>query len=259
MVTAKPTLVLIHGGWHTPSTYYKFTDALNAAGYEVHVPLLPSMNGARPPNTDLTTDTALVRGYVESLIDTGRTVVAILHSYGGQVGTNALYGLGIESRSKQNLSGGVARLIYICGFALTEGLCMNDKVKEFGHEHFMPIAFDFADDDSCVHRDPKTLLIGPGAEHEELEEYVASLVRWNGRCVFQPVEKCAWREISVNYVYTMEDMTAPIEYQRSMVEGMRGEGREVEVVELATGHIPNLTMTKELVDVIYQAVIGKAK
>ena len=48
------------------------------------------MNEARPPNADLATDTAMVRGDVESLVDAGRTVIAIMHSYGGQVGTNAL-------------------------------------------------------------------------------------------------------------------------------------------------------------------------
>lgn len=259
MVSTKPTLILIHGGWHTPNTYSKFTSALKSAGYEVHVPPLVSMNGARPPNADLATDTALIRGYVESLTDAGRTVIAIMHSYGGQVGTNALLGLGLESRAKQGLTGGVAHLIYMCAFALPEGGSMVGKVKEFGQEHLLPLAFDFADDDSCVCRDPKTILVGPGIDDVEADAYVSSLVRWNGKSMYQELTQCAWREIPVTYIYTSQDMTVPLDYQKSMVERMRAEGQEVDTVELATGHSPNATMTKEVVDVVNHVVAGKTK
>ena len=253
MPPTKPTLVLIHGGWHTPSTYSKLTSSLQSAGYEVHVPSLPSMNGARPPTADLATDTALVRRYVESLIDAGHTVIAIMHSYGGQVGTNALHGLSLQRRQQPS---GVARLIYMCAFALPEGVSMIDKVREFGHEHLIPLAFDFAEDDSCVDRDPKALLVGPGVEDAEAGDYVSSMGRWNGRCMYQEVVQCAWREIPVTYIYTSQDMTVPLEYQKSMVNLMKAEGREVQTFELETGHCPNLTKTTEVVDIVNEVVAG---
>ena len=258
MADTKPTIVLIHGGWHIPSTYSKFTSLLKSAGYEVHVPRLPSTNETRPPNTDLNTDTAMIQGYVESLVDAGRLVVAIMHSYGGQVGTNALYGLGVKNRTERGLPGGVFHLIYMCAFALPEGGSMVGKVKEFGHEHLLPLAFEIADDDSCVNRDPKTLLVGPGIDDTEAEMYVSSLVRWNGKSMYQAITHCAWREISVTYIYTSQDMTVPLDYQKSMVEGIQAEGQVVHTVELATGHCPNLTMTQEVVDIIKNVGAGQA-
>ena len=39
----QPTIVFIGGGWHVPASYSKFTKALEAAGYDVHVPSHPSM------------------------------------------------------------------------------------------------------------------------------------------------------------------------------------------------------------------------
>ena len=254
MAAIKPTIVLIHGGWHIPSTYSKFTRSLESEGFEVHVPRLPSMNEARPPNTDLVTDSATIRAYVESLVDAGRYVIAIMHSYGGQVGTNALHGLGLGSRMQrgEGLTGGVTHLIYMCAFALPEGGSMVGKVKEFGHEHLLPLAFDFAADDSCVNRDPKSLLIGPGVEDGEAESYVGSLVRWNGKSMYQAVEHCAWKQIPVTYIYTSRDMTVPLDYQKSMVERMRAEGQAVRTFELATGHCPNITMTREVVDIVAQ-------
>lgn len=259
MAITKPTLILIHGGWHIPRTYSKFTSSLRSVGYEIHVPRLPSMNETRPPNTDLTDDTALVCAYVENLIEACRTVIAIMHSYGGQVGTNALHGLGLNTRNQhaEGLSGGVAHLIYMCAFALPEGGSMVSKVKEFGHEHLLSLVFDFADDDSCVNRDPKTLLVGPGVGTAELETYLSSPARWNGKSMYQAVEHCAWREIPVTYIYTTQDMTVPWDYQKSMVERIRAEGQAVHTVELATGHCPNVTMTQEVVDVITHVAGGQ--
>ena len=217
------------------------------------------MNEARPPDSDLASDTTTIRVYVENLVNLGRHVIAIMHSYGGQVGTNALHGLGLESRTRrrEGSTGGVVHLIYMCAFALPEGGSMVGKVKEFGHEHLLPLAFDFAADDSCVNRDPKTLLIGPGVEDVEAEAYVSSLIRWNGKSMYQAVEHCAWREIPVTYIYTSRDMTVPLDYQKSMVERMRAERRPVRTFELDTGHCPNLTMTREVVDIVTQVAAGQ--
>ena len=54
----------------------------------------------------------------------------------------------------------------------------------------------------------------------------------------------------MTYIYTSQDMTVPLDYQKSLVERMQLEGQTVHTVELATGHCPNLTMTQEVVDVI---------
>lgn len=257
MTDSKPTIVIVGGGWHTPNSYSKLTSSLKSAGYEVHIPIYPSMNGARPPNSDLYTDTALVRGDVESLIDAGRTVIAIMHSYGGHVGTNALAGLGVKGRAEKGLPGGVSHLVYMCASAFPEGESMISLVQEMGHEHLMPLAFDFAEDQSCVCRDPKMTLIGEGVDDAEVETYLSTLVRWNGKCMYQEISQCAWRGIPVTYIYTTQDMTIPLDYQKSMVEMMRGEGQIVDTEELATGHCPNLTMPQGVVDAVDQIVKGK--
>lgn len=252
MAMEKPSIIIIHGGWHVPRTYDKLTNTLRTAGFDVHLPALPSMNGSRPPNADLTTDTTFIRSYVTSFVATGRLLVVLMHSYGGQVGTNALAGLSVKERASRGQSGGVSSLIYMCSFALPEGWSMIDKVKEFGHEHLLPLAFDFAEDASCVNRGPKTLLIGPGFSEDEANRYVASLVRWNGKSMYQAIENCAWKDdgIAVSYILTTRDMTVPFEYQKSMVEKMKACGKSIETVELDTGHCPNVTMTDEVVEFV---------
>lgn len=43
MGSTKPVIVIVSGGWHVPATYDRLTKALEAAGYEVQIPRLPSM------------------------------------------------------------------------------------------------------------------------------------------------------------------------------------------------------------------------
>ncbi|XXG96936.1 hypothetical protein Hte_003227 [Hypoxylon texense] len=252
----KPTIFIIHGGWLVPESYKDLTTALRSNGYEVHIPRLPSMNQVRPPNADLSTDTDLIRGYVESLVEAGHTVLALMHSYGGQVGTNALYGLGVEARSARGLKGGVSHLVYLTAYAGLEGTAMMDKVKAFGHMHLVPVAFDFAEDDSCSSNDFRNLVVGPGRDEADTDAFIRTLVRWNGKCMYQPLERCAWREIPVVYIYTTGDLTVPLDYQKSFVEAIEKEGLNVRTFELATGHCPNFTATEGVVDAINKVVAG---
>jgi pimeloyl-ACP methyl ester carboxylesterase len=183
-MATKPIIVIVYGGWHVPENFDDLKVILQAAGYEVHVPRLPSSNGSRPPNADLSDDTKLVRSLVKELLENGCNVVALMHSYGGQVGSNALHGLSSESRSAQGLKGGVSHLIYLSAFAVPEGTSMRDKAKDFASADSLPKHIDMAEDGSCMNLDAKTRLIGPGRDGTESEAYIKSLMRWNGNCAY---------------------------------------------------------------------------
>ncbi|MCJ1296909.1 hypothetical protein MMC34_008477 [Xylographa carneopallida] len=180
-----------------------------------------------------------------------------MHSYGGQVGSDALVGPSCASRAAQNLPEGVSRLVYLTAFVVPEGTAMMDKVKEFGHMDLVPLAFNFAEDDTCLNNDPMTLLIGPSAVRDgEVDQYLVTLVRWNGKGMYLPIKHAAWREIPVAYIYTTGDMTVPLDCQKSFVEGMEKAGCPVRTFELATGHCPNLTATEGVVDAVNKIVEG---
>ncbi|KAJ8109605.1 hypothetical protein OPT61_g7340 [Boeremia exigua] len=262
MAQAKSIILLISGGWHTPQSYTKLTEALSADGFEVHVPALGSVSDERPPRADLERDTAQIRSYAEDLANAGHEFLVLMHSYGGQVGTNALSGLSVSARSTEGLSGGVSHLIYMAATAVPEGRSMVDTVRDFGHEELLPLAFDFADDKSCVHRDPKTLMIGADSSisEEEKDEYVKTLQRWNGNCMYQPssTSRASWREGPVTYIHTAGDMTVPLDYQRAFVKGMEDAGVKVQCVSVDSGHCPNLTRAKEIAEILRKVSLGEA-
>ncbi|KAI0107712.1 alpha/beta-hydrolase [Nemania sp. FL0031] len=249
----RPSILLVHGGWHVPQSYAKLVSALESLGFEVHVPRLPSIDNVRPPKGDLSDDTKTIRSFAEKLLNDGKIVIALLHSYGGQVGSNALYGLGLKARSAQGHPGGISHLIYLAGYVLLEGTSMIGKIREFGHESFIPINFDIAEDNSCIHRFPKAVVVNPQpgeVDNKELDDYIGTFERWNIQCIHQGAEHGAWREIPVSYVYTTHDMVVAAPYQKHFVETMEKEGCEVQTFELATGHCPNLTAINGVVDVV---------
>jgi len=134
-------------------------------------------------------------------------------------------------------------------------------VRLFGHEELISIVFNIAEDETHVHSDPRTLLIGSNPDAKvtktEIEENISNLSRWNGKAMYQPLkDRAAWRDIRMSYVVTRMDMTVFLDFKSSMLEAVEEEGREVKVWELETGHSPMLTMTDQLVKIVLE-VVGK--
>lgn len=115
-MSSLPTLLIVHGAWHTPHCFDYFTELLEKRGFEVVRPLLPTCNGDNPPTKTLEDDVQAVRDHAEKLVNDGKDVIAILHSYGGTVGTDALYGLSKSARKGKGLEGGIKDLFYVCAF-----------------------------------------------------------------------------------------------------------------------------------------------
>jgi len=62
---------------------------LDAHGYTSIYPALPSANTS-PPTVTLYDDAKLIRSEVGNLVEEGKDVVVVMHSYGGIVGSEAI-------------------------------------------------------------------------------------------------------------------------------------------------------------------------
>lgn len=251
----KTSILIITGGFHSPKSYTKLSNALRTAGYDVHVPSLPSANQVRPPNCDLYSDTKHIRTCAEDLIRDGRTVVALAHSYGGLVCSNALYGLGVEARSAEGLQGGVSHLIFMAAYAEPEGTSMVDTLAKFGHADLLPFIFELSLDGTAIPRN-SIAFVAPHNDGNEAEAYLKTMVRWNSMAMHQPIEHAAWREIPPVFIYATSDLIFSMDYQRSWVANMEKAGRKVRTFELNSGHAPNLTATDDVVDIVNKVVSG---
>jgi pimeloyl-ACP methyl ester carboxylesterase len=96
---AKPTIVLVHGGWADSSGWNSEVTALERLGYPVIAPANP-LRG-------LASDAAYIRSILRTIHG---PIVLVGHSYGGAVITNAAVGVPQ-----------VKALVYIAGFAPDKG------------------------------------------------------------------------------------------------------------------------------------------
>lgn len=123
-MTTKSVILFVHGAWHEAVHYQNFLDLLKAKGYTVVAPDLPS--GLEPtPENPAEADIMLFAETAKDLADKGHEIVAVSHSYGGLVSTEAFTGLGLNTRKAQGLRGGIRTHICIAGFLLGPGMTLD--------------------------------------------------------------------------------------------------------------------------------------
>lgn len=113
-----PAIVLVQGSFQLPEVYHKLADALRTLGYEVHQPTLPSLTEPDLASKTIGDDAVAVRSEVKTLVDDGKAVVVVMHSYGGLVGSEAvLKDLSFDQRKSDGLRGGVGEYFMAASFA----------------------------------------------------------------------------------------------------------------------------------------------
>lgn len=124
-MASKPLIFFAPGAWHSPASFRLVRDALHERGWETDAVEYPSV-GAEPPNKALTDDVVVVRANLESLVEQGKHLLVVAHSYGGLVCGEAIRELGSKERAKQGKSGGVIVLLYLSAFVLHRGQTIFD-------------------------------------------------------------------------------------------------------------------------------------
>ncbi|OAL38176.1 hypothetical protein AYO20_02628 [Fonsecaea nubica] len=146
MSASKPTIILVHGAWHSPEHFRPLEQALNspppsssssgganggANGYRTISPWLPSMHYTHlglPPPSNIADDIAAIRQAIISELTSHPTtnVVVLSHSYGTVPATAALEGLDIAARARAGYGNGVTAHMVISGLLAPAGTSLLD-------------------------------------------------------------------------------------------------------------------------------------
>ena len=113
----KPTIVIATSSFTLPHFYTTFIEQLKSYGYDAVAVEYPSV-GKTPATT--ADDAAAIRKVTTKLVDDGKDVVLILHSYGGIPGTDGAFGLGKKGRKQ----GGIVALVYVTAYMVEAGQSM---------------------------------------------------------------------------------------------------------------------------------------
>ncbi|KAJ6084272.1 hypothetical protein N7486_011072 [Penicillium sp. IBT 16267x] len=253
-MSSLPTIVLVHGAWHTPDHYSNYVNALQKQGFQVHCPLLPTSSNARPPTAFLREAVACVKEIVNTLIEDGRRVLMIMHSYGGVVGSSAVEGLSFSERKASGKPGGVIHLLYLCAFILPLGYSMWNIVQEAKFEKVLDEYLHTTTDGLTMHKEPGFAFFSGRADQATVDKAVEKLVWFPSQVLKDPTRGCAWRTIPTTYIRTLQDYGVPAIYQDIMLRKVQEEGIELKTEVYDADHSIYITMEKEMV----QATINAA-
>lgn len=253
MTNPLPTVVLVHGAWHTPAHYQSYIDGLQAAGFTVHCPRLPTSYG--DPTASVPEDAAHVRSVIESCVERGERVLLIMHSYGGIVGSEAAKDLDLATRREAGQVGGVIHLLYLCAFVPVPGESISTVLGALGRDEVPAQEFDIAEDGSTMflNPDPGAAFFSGLEEQSVVDKAVSMLVRFPPGPMTAVVSSEVWKSVPATYMFTSRDNALLPPYQSLMLGKIKERGVELKVLELDTHHSPWISLPEEMVQLAVQA------
>ncbi|KAL3257837.1 hypothetical protein ABHI18_006507 [Aspergillus niger] len=241
-----PTIVFVPGAWHSPECYRRVIDQLEAAGYETDLVHLPSV-GPTQHLPDFSADVAEIRSHLEHLVDAGKKVVLVVHSYGGVPSNEAVKGLDCASRQSNSQAGGVAHIFFCCSFIIPEGKSL---LGAFGGND-LPW-FNVSADRLEVNPDRPDEIFYNDMSEEDVRAAVSSLKPHSYRTFRSLCTYAAWKEVPSTYLYCATDAAIPLELQRMMVEDWAA-GYSIRTEFLDASHSPFLSKPTEVTAAIRRA------
>jgi pimeloyl-ACP methyl ester carboxylesterase len=233
--TAKPTIVLVHGGYADSSCWNQTLAYLQDDGY-------PTICGANPLR-GIPTDAP----YIASLLDSiPGPVVLVGHSMGGTVITNAAAG-------KSN----VKALVYVAAFVPDVGETQGDLINKFPGSEVLPVSVPvpYTKPDGTTGTDLYLSPSGQAAFAADISKHAFALLQATQRpfdadSFIYPTTAAAWHTIPVWALVAGQDKAIPPAAERWMYN--RAGARKI--VEVPTSsHCAMLSNPQIVADLIDQA------
>jgi pimeloyl-ACP methyl ester carboxylesterase len=136
MTVLPPTIVFVHGAWHSPEWFDATISVLEPLGYKCVTVAMPAV-GRQTPVTSLDEDIEAVRTTVITELDAGRDVIIHAHSWAGLPVNSALDGLSKAERERDGKNGAVMKLTFVSSFILPENTSLLDSIGGVAPDHWV--------------------------------------------------------------------------------------------------------------------------
>ncbi|MCU1507841.1 MAG: alpha/beta hydrolase [Glaciihabitans sp.] len=228
-------IILIPGFWLDGASWDEVAAPLTAAGHTVHALTLPGLESTDADRSDIG-----LRDHIDAVVATidsvSSPVVLVGHSGGGAIAYGAS-----DARPDR-----VARVIYVDSWPLGDGGIINDELPVVNGEVPLPDWTVFDDDDLVDMTD-------------ELRQ------RFRSIAIPEPVRVTSDKQVLSDDARRLEIPSTVIAAEFSADDLRRwiesgeiaelGKLTNLEIVEVRTGHWPQLTKPKELAAAILAAVV----
>ncbi|KAM5447722.1 hypothetical protein MaudCBS49596_005741 [Microsporum audouinii] len=242
---SKPTIALVPGSWHTPAHYQDFLAEFEKAGYPTACLQLPGVGSSAPKDETVASNAAFVREkLLLPLLDDGKNVVLIMHSFGGCIGSIAAAGLNKKERGS---SGGIVGLIYIAAFLGKEGAsllaAMGGKFDDFIKADDATGQLDIINPTEILYHDVPSDLAAKAVN--DLKPQAKSVLTSTSGTP-------AWQEEFYNggrrgYIRATEDRCVPTDIQNLMLDK---SGVDWNIKDIKSSHSPFLSRPQETFEII---------
>ncbi|MCZ4602627.1 alpha/beta hydrolase [Streptomyces sp. Lzd4kr] len=214
---SRPTFLLVHGAYHTSTTWRHLQRELSAGGWKSEVIDMPSAGKHDGPDAGLYDD---AEALAERLRGMDGPVVVVGHSHAGLTITE--------------LGGGhpnLVRLVYLAAFMPTEG-------ESAGSLSGIPIPEVQAGPAPAM-PDPRTALYGDLSDDEAADE-ITRLVDQSLLSCCQPTTRASWRTVPSTYVLCEQDQAMSPAAQETFAL------RATSIERVKSGHSPQLSAPDRL-------------
>jgi pimeloyl-ACP methyl ester carboxylesterase len=228
--SAKPNIILVHGGWADGGSWSKVIPTLTNAGHRVIAVQLPLHNTAE--------DIATVKRAVELV---GGPTILVGHSYGGYVISNA-------GANNPNVTG----LVYIAAFAPDEG----EALGTFVTPDKLPPGIIIADSAGLTYLNPDLFHESFAADVNATEALIMAVSQkpFNQSIFGEPSGPPAWKELPTWYQVSDSDRMIPPDTQRMFAQRMNAT-----TISIDTSHSSYVAHPEEIAQLILDAAAAQTQ
>ncbi|KAH7134991.1 hypothetical protein B0J11DRAFT_517282 [Dendryphion nanum] len=239
-----PTVVFFAGACADPSCFDLLAAIFHRAGYPTVYHTALSLNPSDPASTTTLQDAENARRTtILPLLENGKELIVVVHSYGGVVGGQAAAGLSKASRLADGEKGGIVGLLYIVGNIVLEGETLLQAV---GGDYPAFIKTNHPTKGLAVIEPAIETLYGdaPASRKAELE---AAMIPHAMAAFETPATAPAWLESEYEgrrtYLRTLNDRCNPAFLQDIWLEK---SGVKWDVRDLESDHYPFVSRVEEV-------------
>ncbi|KAJ6084186.1 hypothetical protein N7486_010986 [Penicillium sp. IBT 16267x] len=246
-----PSLIFLHGSWHSPECWSKVIPAFEQQGYRCLAPQL-DFCGTTQPVDSLASTIRQIQALITEETTLGNDVVLINHSFGGSVGCSSVKGYTQKDPSRLTpKSGKVVGIIQICAFMAPSNTSLYDLVDP-------SLAFYHAGEDGWEVIDQDPIAVFYNDLSLEDASFWKSRLRKHSAAAFKDSSNvyAGWADVPVSYIFCTNDCAIPIQSQEAMVKAAKEAGASISTRSLDASHSPFLSRPRETISAITESLMA---
>ncbi|CAG8885682.1 unnamed protein product [Penicillium egyptiacum] len=212
-MSEKSVFVFVPGAWHDADSFDVVRDLMHKRGLATEAISTPSV-GASTPDKGLHADIEHTHAILKEMVEAGRHIVLVNHSYGGMVGAGAVEGLGHAQRCKAGLPGGVIMVVWMAAFVTPKGKTLRDMLGG----DFPSWMFTKNPDDGYYWSSSQETIFYNDMSPEEQQKAISKLKPQTQKSFNEPATHEPWHEMPSMYLFCDKDGAIPLAVQENFAQ-----------------------------------------